>query len=114
MSFDLDFDVTPEALEPTNKPRAEWDAEIPPQVIKWVEEAVADRLRHRIPVKNAAQRAGYDAVIRAALAAQVKDGSLEINPRDEVVDEVLVAYTYKVVGKRKPPVRKPKPEAVSE
>jgi hypothetical protein len=113
VSIELDFDVTPEALEPTNKPRVEWTEAIPPQVTNWVQEALADRVRHSLKVKSPAQRAGYDAVIRAALLALVPDGSLEINPRDIVDGETVTHYTYKVVAKRKAAVRKPK-TAVAE
>jgi hypothetical protein len=117
MSIELDFDVEPETLATTNPSRAEWTAAIPAKVITRVETAVADRLRKRVAIQNpanaVAERAQWDALYRAALSQVVPDGSLEINPRDELVDGKLVAYTWKVVNKRKPAVRKPKTAANS-
>lgn len=110
MSLELDFDVEPEDVETTNKARAVWEGEVPAVILKRVEDAIASRLRKRIALKSQSvhERTQWDALYRAALLQVVPNGSLEINPRDEVVDGALVAYTFKVVPKRKPSVRKPK------
>jgi len=57
------LNVTPRALDPPTSPAPSGMPD-PPQVTKWVEEAVADRLRQPIPSRTP-RSARNDAVFRA-------------------------------------------------